>query len=115
MYRNITSHVFKISVQLKNCISTISNFIQSPTPHTHVLLCANLYACVLFVRGFIVPDEDVKKYCERLKRRAEPPVQVDEVDSCFPRTAERVGITLEDDPEGQYLCKSLFGFLFLYD
>lgn len=48
-------------------------------------------------------DEDVRKYRERLKKAAEPPVQVDEVDSCFPRTQERVGITLEDDPEGQCL------------
>lgn len=57
-------------------------------------------------------DEDVRKYCERLKRAAEPPVQVDEVDSCFPRTQERVGITLEDDPEGQCLSSPYFGFCF---
>lgn len=49
----------------------------------------------------IAPDEDVRRYNERQKKKAEPPVQVDEVDSCFPRTPERVGITLEDDPEGQ--------------
>ncbi|XP_060920215.1 myeloid differentiation primary response protein MyD88 [Labrus mixtus] len=46
-------------------------------------------------------DEDVRKYCESLKKKAEPPVQVHEVDSCLPRPApERIGITLEDDPEG---------------
>lgn len=45
-------------------------------------------------------DEDVKKYMERQKKEAEPPVQVDEVDSCLPRTTQRVGLTLEDDPDG---------------
>ncbi|XP_070783967.1 myeloid differentiation primary response protein MyD88 isoform X1 [Enoplosus armatus] len=50
------------------------------------------------LRPFIV--DDVRKYCESLKKKAEPPVQVHEVDSCVPRTPERFGITLEDDPEG---------------
>ncbi|XP_068604089.1 myeloid differentiation primary response protein MyD88 [Brachionichthys hirsutus] len=45
-------------------------------------------------------DEDVRKYRESLKKKAEPPVQVAEVDSCYPRTQDRVGITLDDDPEG---------------
>lgn len=45
-------------------------------------------------------DEDVRKYCENLKKRSEPPLQVAEVDSCFPRTAERTGLTLYDDPDG---------------
>ncbi|KAM6971582.1 myeloid differentiation primary response protein MyD88 [Tautogolabrus adspersus] len=46
-------------------------------------------------------DEDVRKYCESLKKKAKPPVQVHEVDSCLPQPApERIGITLEDDPEG---------------
>ncbi|XP_059183297.1 myeloid differentiation primary response protein MyD88 [Centropristis striata] len=45
-------------------------------------------------------DEDVRKYCEMLKKKAEPPVQVPEVDSCYPRTEEKLGITLRDDPEG---------------
>ncbi|XP_026148382.1 myeloid differentiation primary response protein MyD88 [Mastacembelus armatus] len=45
-------------------------------------------------------DEDVRKYCENLKKKAEPPVQVPEVDSCVPRTPERFGITREDDPNG---------------
>ncbi|KAM7369869.1 hypothetical protein PAMP_011159 [Pampus punctatissimus] len=46
-------------------------------------------------------DEDVRKYCEHLrKKKAEPPLQVPEVDSCVPRTTERLGITLDDDPEG---------------
>lgn len=44
-------------------------------------------------------DEDVRKHCENLKKRNEPPVQVDEVDSCVPRTPERAGLTL-DDVEG---------------
>ncbi|XP_042255564.1 myeloid differentiation primary response protein MyD88 [Thunnus maccoyii] len=43
-------------------------------------------------------DEDVRRYWEQQKKRkAEPPVQVHEVDSCVPRPT---GITLEDDPEG---------------
>lgn len=54
------------------------------------------------------PDEDVRKYRERLQRDSEHPVQVDEVDSCYPRTLERVGLTLDDDPEGQHL----FNFFF---
>nr|XP_046227600.1 myeloid differentiation primary response protein MyD88 [Scatophagus argus] len=45
-------------------------------------------------------DEDVSKYRMSLKKKAEPPLQVDEVDSCFPRTPERLGITLDDDPDG---------------
>ena len=48
-----------------------------------------------------MPDEDVRKYCESLKKKAEPPLQVHEVDSCVPRTPERFGMTTEDDPEGQ--------------
>lgn len=51
------------------------------------------------------PDEDVRRYCERLNRDPEPPVQVNQVDSCFHRTIERVGLTLYDDPEGQYCTK----------
>ncbi|XP_056155162.1 myeloid differentiation primary response protein MyD88 [Lampris incognitus] len=43
-------------------------------------------------------DADVKRYL--MKKSSEPPVQVPEVDSCVPRTQERAGITLEDDPEG---------------
>lgn len=52
---------------------------------------------------FFVPDEDVRKYCEKQKKSSEPPVQVPEVDSCVPRSA----ITREDDPEGQYLFRDL--------
>lgn len=55
----------------------------------------------------VTPDEDVKKYNERQKKAAEAPVQVDEVDSCLPRT--RVGLTLEDDPNG---LDFLLGFSF---
>ncbi len=57
-----------------------------------------------------MPDENVRKYCESQKKKAEPPVQVDVVDSCVPLTPERVGITLEDDPEGQYLNISSYLF-----
>ncbi|KAK9527705.1 hypothetical protein VZT92_014244 [Zoarces viviparus] len=45
-------------------------------------------------------DEDVRKYCENQKKNASPPLQVPEVDSCRPRTPERIGLTLEDDPDG---------------
>ncbi|XP_053198403.1 myeloid differentiation primary response protein MyD88 [Scomber japonicus] len=47
-------------------------------------------------------EEDVRKYCayQKKKEAADPPVQVPVVDSCVPRTPERCGITLEDDPEG---------------
>ncbi|XP_071383670.1 myeloid differentiation primary response protein MyD88 isoform X3 [Centroberyx affinis] len=45
-------------------------------------------------------DEDVRRYLENLQKKTDPPVQVPEVDSCVPRTQERTGITLEDDPEG---------------
>ncbi|KAM9839803.1 myeloid differentiation primary response protein MyD88 [Aulostomus maculatus] len=44
--------------------------------------------------------EDIRKYNEKLKKQAEAPLQVPEVDSCVPRTPERFGITLDDDPEG---------------
>ncbi|XP_054478545.1 myeloid differentiation primary response protein MyD88 [Anoplopoma fimbria] len=45
-------------------------------------------------------EENARKYCENQKKNAKPPLQVPEVDSCLPRTSERTGITLEDDPEG---------------
>lgn len=45
-------------------------------------------------------DEDVRKYIENQKKKADPPVQVPEVDSCVPRTPERSGITVEDIPGG---------------
>nr|XP_057916536.1 myeloid differentiation primary response protein MyD88 [Doryrhamphus excisus] len=45
-------------------------------------------------------EEDVRKYREGLKKRAERPLQVHEVDSCVPRTHEKSGLTLGDDPEG---------------
>lgn len=61
-----------------------------------------------------MPDEDVRKYRERLQRDAEPPVQVDEVDSCFPRTLERVGLTIDDNPEGQQLYYGLMFFASLF-
>lgn len=65
-------------------------------------------------------DEDVRKYCESLKKRSEPPVQVDEVDSCVPRTPERVGLTLEDtegSPElfDAFICYCLSDFDFVHE
>uniref|UniRef100_A0A8C3G8Y2 Myeloid differentiation primary response protein MyD88 n=2 Tax=Cyclopterus lumpus TaxID=8103 RepID=A0A8C3G8Y2_CYCLU len=45
-------------------------------------------------------DEDVRKYGENQKKNSKPPLQVPEVDSCFPRTSERIGITLQDHHEG---------------
>ncbi|XP_034428645.1 myeloid differentiation primary response protein MyD88 isoform X2 [Hippoglossus hippoglossus] len=42
-------------------------------------------------------DEDVRKYREKA---AERPLQVQLVDSCVPRIPERIGLTLEDDPDG---------------
>lgn len=42
-----------------------------------------------------------------MNRDPEPPVQVNQVDSCFHRTLERVGLTLYDDPEGQYSKKGV--------
>nr|QIJ55653.1 myeloid differentiation factor 88 [Nibea albiflora]WDE18869.1 MyD88 [Nibea albiflora] len=43
-------------------------------------------------------DVDVRKYRESLKKKSEPPVQVNDIDSCVPR--DRVGLTLDDDPDG---------------
>nr|AQT26514.1 myeloid differentiation factor 88 [Oplegnathus fasciatus] len=66
-------------------------------------------------------DEDVRKYCENQKKKAEPPVQVPEVDSCVPRTPERFGITLEDDPEGApelfdaFICYCQSDFEFVHE
>lgn len=65
-------------------------------------LTACLRSCVPFC-AVLFPDEDVRKYCENLKKKAEPPLQVPEVDSCVPRTPERSGITVDDDPEGEHL------------
>lgn len=64
-------------------------------------------------------DEDVRKYCENLKKKSEPPVQVPEVDSC--RTTERFGITMEDDPEGTpemfdaFICYCQSDFEFVHE
>lgn len=44
-------------------------------------------------------DEDVKKYLENQRKRAEAPLQVPEVDSCGPRSQEQ-SITLKDHPDG---------------
>lgn len=69
-------------------------------------------ACtVIYMRLFFsVPDEDVRKYCENQKKNAKPPLQVPEVDSCVPRPTQRIGITLQDDPEGQCVVKLHFSF-----
>nr|ADX01346.1 myeloid differentiation factor 88 [Lutjanus sanguineus] len=67
-------------------------------------------------------DEDVRKYCESLKKKkADAPVQVDVVDSCDPRTPERIGITLEDDPDGSpemfdaFICYCQSDFQFVHE
>ncbi|XP_023263712.1 myeloid differentiation primary response protein MyD88-like [Seriola lalandi dorsalis] len=65
--------------------------------------------------------EDVRRYCERQKKAADPPLQVPEVDSCVPRTPERNGITLEDDPEGTpelfdaFICYCQSDFHFVHE
>uniref|UniRef100_A0A1A7X0D0 Myeloid differentiation primary response protein MyD88 n=1 Tax=Iconisemion striatum TaxID=60296 RepID=A0A1A7X0D0_9TELE len=65
--------------------------------------------------------EDVRKYKENLEKKSEPPVQVPEVDSCVPRTPERVGITVEDDPEGApelfdaFICYCQSDFQFVHE
>lgn len=66
-------------------------------------------------------DEDVRRYYENQKKKAEPPLQVPEVDSCVPRTPERNGITLEDDPEGTpelfdaFICYCQSDFHFVHE
>nr|ADN32829.1 myeloid differentiation factor 88 [Epinephelus coioides] len=66
-------------------------------------------------------DEDVRKYLDNQKKKAEPPLQVPEVDSCLPRTPERFGITLEDDPEGApelfdaFICYCQSDFEFVHE
>ncbi|KAK6299458.1 hypothetical protein J4Q44_G00294910 [Coregonus suidteri] len=64
-------------------------------------------------------EEDCRRYIER---QNEPPVQVPEVDSCVPRTPERQGITLEDDPQGgvpelfdAFICYCLSDFDFVHE
>ncbi|KAM6900804.1 myeloid differentiation primary response protein MyD88 [Xenentodon cancila] len=64
-------------------------------------------------------DEDVRKYCENLEKKAEPPVQVPEVDSCVPRTPEQFGLTTEDSegaPEmfDAFICYCQSDFAFVY-
>ncbi|KAF3703632.1 Myeloid differentiation primary response protein MyD88 [Channa argus] len=66
-------------------------------------------------------DEDVRKYSDNLKKKSEPPVQVPEVDSCFPRSHERYAITREDDPEGApelfdaFICYCQSDFEFVHE
>ncbi|XP_051543719.1 myeloid differentiation primary response protein MyD88 [Myxocyprinus asiaticus] len=64
-------------------------------------------------------DEDCKKYLERQQRK---PVQVPVVDSCGPRTQEREGITLYDDPQGltpetfdAFICYCQSDFQFVHE
>lgn len=64
-------------------------------------------------------DEDCKKYLERQQRK---PVQVPVVDSCGPRTLEREGITLCDDPHGvtpetfdAFICYCQSDFQFVHE
>lgn len=66
-------------------------------------------------------DEDVRKYIENQKKKADPPVQVPEVDSCVPRTPERSGITVEDIPGGApemfdaFICYCQSDFEFVHE
>ncbi|KAK5604048.1 Myeloid differentiation primary response protein MyD88 [Crenichthys baileyi] len=66
-------------------------------------------------------DEDVRKYLENQKKKAEPPVQVPEVDSCVPRTLERSGITVDDVPGGTpetfdaFICYCQSDFAFVHE
>ncbi|MED6238081.1 Myeloid differentiation primary response protein MyD88 [Ameca splendens] len=66
-------------------------------------------------------DEDVRKYLENQKKKAEPPVQVPEVDSCVPRTPERSGITVDDVPGGApetfdaFICYCQSDFAFVHE
>ncbi|MED6274526.1 Myeloid differentiation primary response protein MyD88 [Characodon lateralis] len=66
-------------------------------------------------------DEDVRKYLENQKKKAEPPLQVPEVDSCVPRTPERSGITVDDVPGGApetfdaFICYCQSDFAFVHE
>nr|WEW53117.1 myeloid differentiation factor 88 [Spinibarbus sinensis] len=64
-------------------------------------------------------DDDCRKYLERQQRK---PVQVPVVDSCGPRTQEREGITLYDDPQGltpetfdAFICYCKSDFQFVHE
>nr|QBH74502.1 myeloid differentiation factor 88 [Carassius auratus] len=64
-------------------------------------------------------DDDCRKYLERQQRK---PVQVPVVDSCGPRTREREGITLYDDPQGltpetfdAFICYCQSDFQFVHE
>ncbi|RXN12568.1 myeloid differentiation primary response 88 [Labeo rohita] len=64
-------------------------------------------------------DDDCRKYLERQQRK---PVQVPVVDSCGPRTQEREGITLFDDPQGitpetfdAFICYCQSDFQFVHE
>lgn len=64
-------------------------------------------------------DDDCRKYLERQLRK---PLQVPVVDSCGPRTQEREGITLYDDPQGltpetfdAFICYCQSDFQFVHE
>ncbi|XP_039982724.1 myeloid differentiation primary response protein MyD88-like [Xiphias gladius] len=84
-----------------------------------ILMKVERYDIVEDLRPLI--DEDVRRHCENLKKKADPPLQVPEVDSCVPRTTERNGITLEDDPEGTpelfdaFICYCQSDFEFVHE
>ncbi|XP_029384660.1 myeloid differentiation primary response protein MyD88 isoform X1 [Echeneis naucrates] len=65
-------------------------------------------------------DDNVRRYCVNQKKSAAP-LQVQEVDSCFPRTPERNAMTLEDDPEGApelfdaFICYCQSDFHFVHE
>ncbi|XP_072306992.1 myeloid differentiation primary response protein MyD88 [Eucyclogobius newberryi] len=66
-------------------------------------------------------DEDVRKHIASMKKLEEAPVQVPVVDSCVPRTPERLGITLADDPDGApelfdaFICYCQSDFTFVHE
>lgn len=113
------SHLWRLIHVQHSCTNISSRFhsegiwqILCPFPITYYRCgSVGLSSCCVYILFCYVSDDNVRKYCEhQKKKRAEPPVQVPEVDSCVPRTPERSGITLEDDPEGQYVTQLLSFF-----
>lgn len=71
-------------------------------------MCVLVCCLHIFTFALCVADVNVRKYCESLKEKA--PLQVAVVDSCRPPTPEKVGLTLEDDPDGQHFYNPCFVF-----
>ncbi|XP_029935737.1 myeloid differentiation primary response protein MyD88 [Myripristis murdjan] len=67
-----------------------------------------------------VINKDVTRYLESLERKSEPPVQVPEVDSCLPRSQERLPITVEDHEDAPemfdaFICYCQSDFKFVHE